>query len=233
MCPTWNCWLEKQRCGQQEPCTLTLAEASSDPHTSRRGVNMLHLKTPSAQHLPTWSCNQQRGRNAVHCSLPKLDAWLITYSAVTIQAPLRLFLPCRYLERFVLIWGNIEGLNLTKSPQRTLEDKRVYFFLQQAKSPIRKQGALLPSTAVCLCKQLSCALSLPGLDYSRLGGAVKALTAIYREAGASALVQGGQRPGGTWKKDHMTSCWLWECKVLRSVLQFSAGGQRVNSRSTT
>lgn len=43
---TWNCWLEKQRHGQQEPWIL-MVDAPSALHTSRRGVNMLHLKIQS------------------------------------------------------------------------------------------------------------------------------------------------------------------------------------------
>ena len=49
---TWNCWLEKQRHGQQEPWILA-ADAPSASHTSRSGVNMLHLKNTVGQHTTT------------------------------------------------------------------------------------------------------------------------------------------------------------------------------------
>lgn len=51
---TWKRWLEEQRQGQQEPWILTV-DTPSASHTSRSGVNMLHLDThtqpANTQHL--------------------------------------------------------------------------------------------------------------------------------------------------------------------------------------
>lgn len=78
---TLKYWFEKQRHGQQEPWIL-IADAPSASHTSRRGVNMLHLNT-KIKLFPHYDATS--GLLAPLTLLqPSLDAWLTTFSAVMI-----------------------------------------------------------------------------------------------------------------------------------------------------
>lgn len=127
---TLKYWFDKQRQGQQEPWTRT-ADAPSASHTSRRGVNMLHLNTQ----IKLFPHNEATTGLLAALTLlqPSLDAWLTTFSAVMIlqyqnlcllsvggvqtrasfiPAQLRIFIPSRPLvtktsTRSVLIRHNL------------------------------------------------------------------------------------------------------------------------------